>query len=294
LHDVSLRIGYVEGMKPRYHPLQFSRRAFVLGSLTTLAWSRAKSPACTLTPEQEEGPFYLDDRIVRREITEGKIGVPLRLRIALADARSCAPLAGAAVDIWHCDALGVYSGFNEMSPGGPSGGRMPPPPPGAGGPPPMPHAEGGRRINGARYLRGVQFTDAEGRAEFSTLYPGWYLGRTIHIHLKVHVGSTDEGDRDRGGRVCHTGQLFFPEETTAHVARLEPYVGRTRVPRTLQNEDGVFRGQDGAASILALTRLDKRTFESGFLAAVTLAVDPDAAPATIRPFGPGAPSPDRR
>jgi protocatechuate 3,4-dioxygenase beta subunit len=276
-------------MRVRY-PQQFSRRAFVLGGLTTLAWGRARTPGCTLTPEQEEGPYYLDDRMVRRELTEGKTGVPLQLRVALVDARSCAPLPGAAVDIWHCDALGVYSGFNAMNRGGPPGGLgdRPPPPPGPGGPPPpIPHANVARRVKSARYLRGVQLTDTEGRAEFSTLYPGWYVGRTIHIHLKVHIGSTDAGDANRGGRVCHTGQLFFPEDITADVARLEPYVSRSGIHRTLQGEDGVFREQDGAASLLALTRLDKRSPGSGFLAAVTLAVNPDAEPTTVRPFGPG-------
>jgi protocatechuate 3,4-dioxygenase beta subunit len=107
---------------------------------------------------------------VRRNITEGKAGTPLRLRLSVLDASTCRPLKGAAVEVWHADAGGVYSGF------------------GAG-------------ASSRTFMRGVQKTDAAGLAIFDTVYPGWYQGRTVHIHTKVHLG----------GNVVHTGQLFFPD-----------------------------------------------------------------------------------
>jgi len=291
------------------HPVTLSRRTFLLAGITTLAWGQTKTPTCSLTAEQEEGPYYIDDRIVRREITEGKPGIPLELRIAVVDAKSCAPVPHAAIDIWHCDALGIYSGFAATNLGRPHGGAGDrPPPPGSGavgepGPPPMPPPRPHHQADASRYLRGVQLTDAKGRAEFATLYPGWYPGRAIHIHLKVHIGSAVDSARDRGGHVCHTGQLFFPEEITADIAKLEPYATRQHVRRTLQSEDGVFERQRGSASMLDLTRLSRRTNADGFLATVTLAVEPEATPSPVRPFGsmgpgslpaPGSPNPTAR
>jgi protocatechuate 3,4-dioxygenase beta subunit len=149
-----------------------------------------------------------------------------------------------------------------------------------------------RQLDANRFLRGAQVTDRLGRVEFATLYPGWYSGRAIHIHLKVHLGSRVIDAKSSGGHVCHTGQLFFPEEITADIAKLEPYATRLNVHRTLQSEDGVFNDQHGSESGLELARLEKGSNAAGFLATVTLAVDPEATPAPVQPFGPGGP-PDR-
>lgn len=125
-----------------------------------------------LTPELTEGPYYLPLELVRQDIREDRPGLPLRLRVAVVDlANGCVPLPNAAVDIWYCDAQGYYSGV-EGNPGGNASGEA-----GAGG------AAG-------TFLRGVQPTDADGAAEFLTIYPGWYAGRTVHIHMQVHVGGT--------------------------------------------------------------------------------------------------------
>jgi len=120
---------------------------------------------CVLAPEQTEGPYYLPNEKVRRNIAEGRPGTPLRLRLGVVDASTCAPIRGAAVDIWHCDALGAYSGVAPSS-------------------------------ASSTFMRGIQRTSAGGIASFETVYPGWYPGRTVHIHVKVHVGGT----------VVHTGQ----------------------------------------------------------------------------------------
>jgi len=285
------------------HSLSPTRRSFLLTGAAAIARLKAMpaTPACTLTPEQEEGPYYVDDQIVRPDITEGKPGLPLKLRVALVDSRRCGPLNGAALDIWHCDALGAYSAFAAGSPGGRGRG------PGRGGPPPGPPPDmtegfwpdgppppfgvdrggGARPMEASRFLRGVQLADLQGIVEFTTLYPGWYEGRTIHIHLKVHLGGKVAEGKYAGGHVSHTGQLFLPEEASEEVSRLQPYAQRLNLHRTLQSEDGVFTGQHGAASIMMLDRVSRRRKEEGFVATVTLGIDPDAIPARIGPRGPG-------
>jgi protocatechuate 3,4-dioxygenase beta subunit len=255
------------------------RRAFLMGGAAMASALRAMpdTPACTLTAEQEEGPYYLDYEKVRSDITEGKSGVPLRLRIALMHAKRCAPLSNASLDIWHCDATGIYSGFtanHPTGPGGPGGrGGFPPGPPPSGdfGPPPRRHGA----LDATRFLRGLQTTDRSGIAEFATIYPGWYLGRAIHIHLKVHAG----------GHVAHTGQLFFPEEITERIAQLQPYAKHREVHRTTQDEDEIFESQHGAGGMLTLNRVDAKSDTGGFVATVTLAVDPDAIPEPVRMRG---------
>jgi protocatechuate 3,4-dioxygenase beta subunit len=112
--------------------------------------------SCLLTPEMTEGPFYVPNEKVRRNITEGKPGVPLELRLAVVNASTCKPIRNAVVDIWHADAGGVYSG-----------------------------AVAGN--TGTNFLRGVQRTDKNGLAVFKTIYPGWYRGRATHVHVKVYL-----------------------------------------------------------------------------------------------------------
>jgi len=113
--------------------------------------------SCVLSPELTQGPYYVPGEKLRRNITEGKPGRPLELRLSVVDTSTCKPIKGAAVDIWHADAGGVYSS-----------------------------AIAGNA--GTNFLRGVQRTDAGGLAVFKTTYPGWYQGRAVHIHVMVHVG----------------------------------------------------------------------------------------------------------
>jgi protocatechuate 3,4-dioxygenase beta subunit len=177
--------------------------------------------SCVLTPELTEGPYYIADEKVRRNITEGKPGTPLTLRIAVVDASSCKAVKGAAVDIWHCDAGGVYSGFSSA--GGRGGGRQQP-------------------TDKLSFLRGIQRTSADGVATFETIYPGWYSGRAVHIHLKVHIG----------GNVVHTGQLFFPETLTDAVYERSPY--NRRPNRDVRNpDDSIFRN-GGDKGLLGLKK----------------------------------------
>jgi protocatechuate 3,4-dioxygenase beta subunit len=204
-------------------------------------------PDCLLTPEQEEGPFYIDLAQVRRDIVENRPGVPLALALTVVDSDTCKPIRDAAVDIWHCDALGVYSG--EPSEGS----------------------------EGKTYLRGIQLTDGNGRAAFATIYPGQYPGRTTHIHVKVHIGGRRSDGTYSGGHVSHTGQLFTSDRSDAEVFALPPY-NRNTAELTPRNADGVFRYQAGSSSVLTLARAGNSLARDGLTARVTLGVDPSATP----------------
>jgi protocatechuate 3,4-dioxygenase beta subunit len=150
---------------------------------------------CRVTSEQAEGPFYFDVDSIRSDIREDREGVPLRLALRVRDAEACAPIADAVVDIWHCDASGVYSGFDDGE--------------------------------GERFLRGTQVTNRDGVAEFVTVYPGWYPGRTPHIHAKVHL--------DR--QTVLTTQVYFDDAVSERVYADAPY----EPGRDATNEnDGIF------------------------------------------------------
>ena len=254
--------------------------AFALARPARAGEGAAPVPACTLTPELTEGPYYLDLPKLRRDITEGKPGVPLLLRITLLDAGACRPLSGAAIDLWHCDAGGIYSGYGKQGaalfPGPPPGQAPPPagsgPPFGMPGhphhPPPKPHA-----ADRLRFLRGVQLTGADGVVEFRTIVPGWYVGRAVHIHLKAHVGGKPRSGRYAGGHVCHTGQFGFAENFYETISPLPPY-SLHQVPRTPLAQDGIL---GAGAPLLQLSPLGRRP-EQGYLGTIAFAVDPQGTP----------------
>jgi protocatechuate 3,4-dioxygenase beta subunit len=214
----------------------------------SVAKGPASMPNCVLTPEQLEGPFYIDLAQVRQDIVEDRPGVPLALALTVVDSDTCEPIRDAAVDVWHCDAGGVYSG--EPSEGS----------------------------EGETFLRGVQLTNGNGLAEFATVYPGQYPGRTTHIHVKVHIGGRRSDGAYSGGHVSHTGQLFTSDRRDAEVFALAPYNRNTAetIPR---NADGIFREQGGSSSVLALARAGNSLARDGLTARATLGVDPSATPA---------------
>ena len=199
---------------------------------------------CVLTPEVTEGPYYLQLDEVRRDITEGKAGVPLDLKVTVVDATTCAPLPDAAVDVWHCDAEGVYSGFVAASTGANG-------PPGGG-----PGSRSAQTGDGTTFLRGTQTTDPAGLAEFQTIYPGWYRGRAVHIHMKVHDG----------GSVVHTGQLFFADDLSDAVFRASPY--DTKGDRDVRNaDDSIYADAGKASAQLAMTKSG-----AGYVGEITVGV----------------------
>lgn len=202
-------------------------------------------PDCVLTPEQDEGPFYINLARVRRDIVEDRQGVPLALALTVVDANTCEPIRDAAVDVWHCDALGVYSG------------------------------EPTEDSAGTTFLRGIQLTDANGRAEFATIYPGQYPGRTTHIHLKVRLGGQQRNGAYSGGQVSHVGQLFTVDRDDAEVFAHSPY-DRNPAEITPRDADFIYQSQGGASAVLTLEPVGTNLTRNGFAARATLGVDPGA------------------
>jgi protocatechuate 3,4-dioxygenase beta subunit len=230
--------------------------ALALGGLTGRAISglagtdevdaATAAKACRLTPEVTEGPYYVALEKIRRDITEGRPGVPLTLKIRVIDVKRCRPIHSAAVDIWHCDAGGLYSD------------------------------ESANGTVGQTFLRGVQLTNKKGHATFETVYPGHYTGRATHIHLKVHIGGKARGGTLRGGHVSHTGQLFFGESANASVYSLAPYTSDT-APRTLNSSDSIYSQAGGSRAEVALSG----SASSGYVGKIVVGVNPKRTPAAV-------------
>jgi protocatechuate 3,4-dioxygenase beta subunit len=191
----------------------------------TRLWSRKPSvtalPPCIVRPEQTEGPYFVDERLNRSDIrsdpSDGsmKEGVPLQLalRVHQISGSECTPLAGAMVDIWHCDALGLYSDVRDRS----------------------------FDTRGKKFLRGYQLTDVNGMAQFLTIYPGWYPERAVHIHFKIRTNPESR----RGYEF--TSQLYFEEALTDQIHAQPPYAAKGH--RTSRNkEDRIF--QDGGEELM--------------------------------------------
>ncbi|GGX17516.1 intradiol ring-cleavage dioxygenase [Streptomyces lomondensis] len=237
-----------------------------------------------LTSETTEGPYYIDADKLRRDVTEDQEGIPLTLRLKVIDSETCRPLANAAVDIWHCNALGVYSGYEAMGSGGGGGGGGGTPPSGTltgtptGTPTGAPPGGGGggheEPTDDERYLRGTWRTDKKGEVVFRTVFPGWYQGRCVHIHTKVHVNGTWTDAGYEGGTTCHTGQLFFDEESVLASAEVEPY-STNSTTRTTLDEDTIYPGNGTEGGLLTL-KYKKGAIARGVVATLTMGVDPEA------------------
>ncbi|WP_328748819.1 intradiol ring-cleavage dioxygenase [Streptomyces sp. NBC_00285] len=257
------------------------------GAAGALTLGRKPGPATgaevcyKLTSETTEGPYYIDADKIRRDITEDREGIPLLLDLKVIDTETCRPVRNAAVDIWHCDAVGVYSGYEAQSNGG-GGGPAPTGEPPTGTPtgtptgvPTGPPPGGGHQepTDDTRYLRGTWRTDKHGHVVFRTVFPGWYRGRCVHIHTKVHVDGewTDAGYE--GGRTCHTGQFFFDEESVLASAELEPYASNP-AERTTLTEDMIY-DQSGTTGGLLRLRYRKDGIGKGVRGSITVGVDPE-------------------
>ena len=209
------------GRRATMRALAASGAAFVANRAFAQRETPTAPPACVLTPAQTEGPFFVDEHLERADIrsdpADGSIrqGVPLllALRVFAVTGRGCDPVRNAAVDVWHCDAAGVYSDADGMD----------------------------LRTRGSKFLRGYQVSDASGGVRFTTIYPGAYRGRAVHIHFKAR---TNTGDR----RNEFTSQLYFDDALTDRVHAAAPYAASIG-QRTRNTQDGLFR-MGGRALIL--------------------------------------------
>jgi protocatechuate 3,4-dioxygenase beta subunit len=183
-------------------------------------------PGCVAKPELTVGPYFLDKQLERSDIridpTSGAVkeGAPLRLAFNVSRIANgqCTPLPGAAVDIWQCDALGAYSGVDDNMVG--------------------------FNTVGQKFLRGFQVSDANGVARFTTVYPGWYQGRAVHIHFKIRTPASAVAANQADQVYEFTSQLFFDESLTDRVHARAPYAAKGQ--RDLRNEnDGIYKQSGG-------------------------------------------------
>jgi len=197
---------------------------------------------CVLTPEEMEGPYFVAEELVRSDITEGHPGMPLTLNISITDASNCMPIGNAKVFVWHTDYLGYYSGFTEYDPNKPA-----------------PDVDKANTTDDTRFMRGMQITDHNGYVAFETVFPGWYYGRTIHIHIETYVG----------GNVAHVTQVYFDEKLTETIVSQAPY-NKRNFPRKKNSEDHIFVDENGKDLVLDVMRT-----ETGLLqTTINLGVDP--------------------
>ena len=197
-------------------------------SSTPAQTASASVPDCVVRPQQTEGPYFAEARMNRSDIrsdpSDGSVkpGVPLRvvLNVRRITGNSCTPLSGAVVDLWQCDALGIYSDFKDFN--------------------------GLFDTRGKKFLRGYQVTDAKGKAQFMTIYPGWYPGRAVHIHFKIRSDSGSQRGQE------FTSQLYFDDSLTDQVHAQAPYISQGN-GRQKNDRDGIFR-RGGKELMLQITK----------------------------------------
>lgn len=196
---------------------------------------------CLVRPELTIGPYFVDDQLNRADIRYDPLednvskGAPLLLNISVfeAAANRCAPLEGAQVDVWHCDAMGIYSGVTERV----------------------------FNTRGQKFLRGYQMTDADGRVQFQTIYPGWYSGRTVHIHFTIRTKAANGRDYQ------FTSQLFFRDALTDQVHSKKPYAKKGKRD-TRNRDDNIFKM--GGNQLLLSVRGDGG---GGYIASINIGLD---------------------
>lgn len=224
----------------------------LLGGVGARALFGASTTSCVpSTPQVTQGPYFVDEKLFRSDIrtdpTTGVIrtGIPLTLTIALQNSGSgstCSPLAGAYVDIWHCDAKGIYSDESGYNPGG---------------------GTGNVNSTGQKFLRGYQITDDNGQVQFTTIYPGWYSGRTIHIHVMVRTYS--------GSKMLSefVSQIFFDDATNNVVLANSAY-SRTTARDTTNTNDMVYTGATNPSRMLATLTQTASGYAAAIAAGVTM------------------------
>jgi protocatechuate 3,4-dioxygenase beta subunit len=207
-------------------------------------------PACVVRPELTEGPYFVDGQLNRMDIRVDpsddsiKEGLPLLLTYRVSDVTGgvCAPLAGAQVDVWHCDADGVYSGVQDRS----------------------------FDTSGQMWLRGFQVTDEDGIAQFITIVPGWYSGRAVHIHFKIRTEPENESGYE------FTSQFFFDPDLIEQLYAEAPYADKG-LPDTPNSSDNIFQGSDGLLTLelvpLTDEELAEHELETGYSATFDIGLD---------------------
>src|SRR2546423_8935496 len=236
MENDDLATGYLLTRREAIALLSVSGLAFLSGcrskkshAVDSVAYAAARIPqgTCVARPQETEGPYFVDEKLNRSDIrtdpaTGGvKPGVLLALafNVSSLTGGSCSPLTGAVVDVWHCDADGVYSDVNDR----------------------------GFQTRGHRFLRGYQVTDAGGVAKFATIFPGWYRGRTVHIHFKIRSPA------GAARRYEFTSQIYFDDALVDRVHANPPYAAKGR--RDFRNADDGIYADNGSQLILPVASI---------------------------------------
>lgn len=231
---------------------------------------------CLLTPEETQGPYYWYSLIARNDIVESQVGIPFTLAIQVYEISNCSALPNVGVDIWHCNAVGEYSHFEN----------------------------GNNNPDNTTFLRGVWPSDETGTSTFTTIYPGWYEGRTVHIHIKIHIGGYVAANGSYvAGHVAHTGQLYFDDDFTTETMSYYPYTNDTN-NRITNEQDQIFLSGGGNYTLVALKPVDPNNLNAGVYGFVAVWVNSSATPvpdvptsgpptgANSGPTGPNTSGPD--
>ncbi|CAG8980412.1 hypothetical protein HYALB_00003977 [Hymenoscyphus albidus] len=166
--------------------------------------------SCIMTPDNANGPYYVKGEQIRSNVRENQKGVPMHLEMQFMNIKTCKPAKDVLVDIWSCNATGVYSGVSAAGQGGLS----------------------------SSWLRGVQKTDIDGVVNFDTIFPGHYSGRATHEHIITHVGAKVEANGSyTGGKINHLSQLFFEQSLISAIEATAPY-NTNKLPLTTNDADG--------------------------------------------------------
>ncbi|CAI7573866.1 unnamed protein product [Penicillium glandicola] len=216
----------------------------------------SKNPVCILAPEGETGPFWVKGELVRSDLRDGEDGIPIILDGQFIDINTCEPIQDLYWDVWNCNTTGVYSGVQSSING---------------------------NVNDASnldktFLRGIQKTDADGVAQFKTIFPGHYSGRTTHVHVIAHIDADELANSTlSGGHIAHVGQLFFDQDLITQVEATYPY--NTNTVSITENADDhvvIAETEDSNSDPFFEYALLGETVEDGLFAWVTLGVNVSA------------------
>ncbi|KHT27654.1 intradiol ring-cleavage dioxygenase [Pectobacterium carotovorum] len=212
---------------------------------------------CPLTTEQIVGPYFVDYKILRRDITESQSGIPLLLKIKVIDSVTCEPVDNILVDIWHCNARGKYSGWSFISPDKEAT---------------TDNVGTVNRTDSTSFFRGIQPTDQNGAVRFTTIFPGFYAGRATHIHVAIRRPSKNPLKKEH---FAFVGQLYFPEDLCKVVYSNEPYSPRD-ITRVTNEKDEYFTKMNGELSLLMVNKINERDFNDGFTGEIVLSIAKNA------------------